>query len=565
MILNQINKLCSIVVLCASITLAHAASFDLLLSEQQVANEQSVTLHFKLSDAKANSDPDFSELNQYFDIYSQGTSSSYSLLNGTLSQSITWSLVLLPKHSGKIVIPKISVATNRGTLSTQSAELEVVNKHSAQPQANANASAPSVNSSAANKANKAKDIYLEGDFDAPELYVNQPFVYTLKIFTKLATANMSLNDMHSDDAIIERHGEPVQYNSHTNGVQVNVTEIKYIITPLHAGKMTLNPASLRYEPLNSFFNRYSSGPGTVYSDEEILKVLDIPAKLPPFSKLKIEDVWDTSGKEIHENDSLTRTIKIIGEDGYVDSLKINIPTQTAVYNLYQDKTKETKSLSKTNHVHSEKVINYTIIPLKAGELLIPKTTVRWWNVKNKQVEDLEIPEKKFVILPSSSLVDSVADDLPESSVHSELATNKTLVASKYKTWFMLSAALNLIFMLIYALKWSLKFKKARPAMTLEDVKTLDNLKSYINYFVQDAWKIKGNLPLKDLWSELSKASFVYDKDLAKELASKLNSSLYFKEELQVAKALDLWRKFSITVVKQAPAKQEQYSNKLNPM
>jgi len=545
------------VILWSLASAAWAISFELMPIDLQISNQQSLALSFKLTDAKATQEPDFSDLMQVFDIYSQGTTSSYSLLNGSLSQATTWTLVVFPKKTGKILIPKVSVATSQGTLSTKQVEIEVIQDSQS---ATGASSSPQNNVS----AHKSKNVYLQGSFNAHELYINQPFVYSLKIFTKVPAANMMLNDLHSDDAIIERYGEPAQYNTLIHGDQVNVTEIKYVVTPLKSGKMILNPASVRYEILNSFFNRYHTGPATAYSDEEVLKVLDTPAKAQPFSKLTLVDLWDISNdKEIRENDSITRTIKIIGEDGHVDGLVVNLPSQAEHYNLYQDKTKESKTVTKDDHVHSEKIINYTIIPIKSGEMVIPKTIIKWWNVNKRQLETLEIPEKKFTVLADNKGSPTRQDNLAQDESNLVMPT---YYSNKYKAFFSASILLNIVFILLHLVKWRLKFKKPKPKIILEDITSVDQLKDYINQFVADAWKIKGNLPLKDLWNELSKANFTYDQGLAKELTNKLNSNLYFKEELQVSKAIDLWRKFSVTVAKKASSKeQESQKNKLNPI
>jgi hypothetical protein len=552
MILNLTNKILLTSVVSSLAMVVNAASFDLTVNDYQIDSSQTITLNFKLTDAKVTSHPDFSELSKYFDIYSQSTASAYSLTNGSLSQATTWSLVVLPKIVGKIIIPKISVATSKGVLASNEVEIEV---------ATVNNSQPAARSSINNHVAKNKEIYFSGHCEVKEQYVNQPFVYTLKLYNKLALANTVLQNLHSNDAIIERHGEPLHYNIIHNGAQTNVNEIKYIVTPLKPGKITLNPASLKFEVLNSFFFPQSNGVSTIYSDEEVLNVLDVPGKLPPFSKLTIEDDWDITNKEIHENDSITRTIKIIGKDGYVGSLNIAIPEQNSQYNLYQDKNKESKSISEDNHVHSEKIINYTIIPIKAGELIIPKTTIKWWNVATKKVESLEIPEKIINVLSANSL--NSPQQVPEETA---IVEQKSVVDNRYKIGFILSLLFNLGFIMWHGLKYFIKSQKTKkPSLHLDDVKTVAELKNYINYFAQNTWKIKGNLPLKDLWRELNN-NFMYDQSLAKELTSKLNSNLYFKEELQVAKAIDLWRKFSVTVAakKEVAKDKELLPTKLNP-
>jgi hypothetical protein len=549
MILNQINKIVSVTILWLIFSLANAASFELIVSEQQLAANQNITLSFRLTDAKAKNQPDFSPLTQYFEIYHQGANSSYSIINGQVSQSVGWELIVAPKVTGVITIPSINVLTNKGVLASNTVQLEVLNGASSSTVA-----APTT------QIQSVGEVWLKGYFESKEFFVNQPFVYTLKVFSKVAFADLALNDIYADDAVVERHDDKTQYTQVVNGQQVNVIEVKYLITPLHAGKVILNPASLRYQKIAAFFGRQPA-PITVYSDEEVIHAL-AASNLQPFSKLTLDDAWDNSNNQVHENDSLTRTIKIVGTDGYADALKINLPSQSAQYHVYEDKPKDSKTITQDNRVVSTKIINYTIIPTKAGELLIPKISIKWFNTTTKKIDSLELAEKRLVVLPSANTQGVASDNLVENQ-SAVTASNSSSAA--YKLAFFISVILNVVLMAVILGRnfWQQQKAKIVP-MALEDVTTINGLKDYINFVARTKWKIKINLPLKDLLVALAN-NYTYDQDLAKELISKLNSNLYFKEELQLSKALELWHKFIATVAKKHLAKSSTYSTKLNPV
>jgi len=88
---------------------------------------ESVLLQIRV-DGSADKDPDLSVLKNDFDILNQSQSSNYSLINGHMSRSKSWTINLMPKRKGNLVIPAISL----GNVSTQPLHLQVLAEQSSQ-------------------------------------------------------------------------------------------------------------------------------------------------------------------------------------------------------------------------------------------------------------------------------------------------------------------------------------------------------------------------------------------------------------------------------------------------
>ena len=73
----------------------------------QVMLNESFQLVFE-ADGPVDGDPDFTPLEDKFQIISTGQSSNFSMLNGQVSRTQQWTLTLLPKEAGTIEVPPIN-------------------------------------------------------------------------------------------------------------------------------------------------------------------------------------------------------------------------------------------------------------------------------------------------------------------------------------------------------------------------------------------------------------------------------------------------------------------------
>ncbi|MEO1887660.1 MAG: BatD family protein, partial [Methyloprofundus sp.] len=165
-------------------------------------------------------EPDFSPLDKDFEILNQSQQQSVQIINWEKTKSIQWILIVMAKHTGKLVIPAI----NFGNDSSQFAAI-VVN-----------------DSSQVNNTNE--DLFLQVEVSTTEPYIQQQVIYTLKLFRKVNIAQASLTEPELADALIEKLSEDTNYNTQFQGENYVVTKRKYAIFPQKSGIATITPLSL---------------------------------------------------------------------------------------------------------------------------------------------------------------------------------------------------------------------------------------------------------------------------------------------------------------------------------
>lgn len=400
----MLNKLLQIIVtilLLFSAQLAYAAGFSASVEANSVAMGDSFKLKLLLNDAKPVEHIDISALAKDFTIHSQQHFSSYRNINGSIQAENGWYVVLMPKREGRAMIPPIALETDKGRFSTQQIILNVT---------------------AATPGNKKVDnsgVSLVSIVSKPRAYINEPVIYTLKIISHNNIANIVLDDIKSNDAIIEKIGEAKQYKQLSNGIMSHIIEIRYAITALAAGKVTILPAymrgelqvaalhpqrSQRFGLLNDLLldNLIELKPFSIQGDTITLDIQEPAiknAKWLPLRALDISEQWDGL-QNVKVGDTIVRKIKMIAKGAFAKQL----PSAQNFMQVEHLKTYANKPTFDDTYNEAENTIigkreeEYSLVPQQAGEFTLPEIKMQWWNLKTKKIETTTLPAKKIKVL-----------------------------------------------------------------------------------------------------------------------------------------------------------------------
>ncbi len=89
---------------------AQAADVRAWLDRNSMQLGETATLNVELSGDMNAAQPDFSALQQDFNLLGTQSSSSVSIINGQTTAKLIWAVGLEPKHAGTLLIPSLSVA-----------------------------------------------------------------------------------------------------------------------------------------------------------------------------------------------------------------------------------------------------------------------------------------------------------------------------------------------------------------------------------------------------------------------------------------------------------------------
>ena len=147
--------------------------------------------------------PDFSPLENDFEILSNNRQQQYSWVNGQSESYTDWTMVLMPKRTGLVLIPSLNFKKNVS-----------------------NAVEIRVRSASAAAAGAGKQpIYTETLVDKESVYIQEQLVLTHRLYTSVQLSDLSLSDLNVPDVILQKIGDN-QYQKTINGRNYLIVEIK---------------------------------------------------------------------------------------------------------------------------------------------------------------------------------------------------------------------------------------------------------------------------------------------------------------------------------------------------
>jgi hypothetical protein len=375
---------------------AWAAQVVVSVDRNPVSIDDSFQIVFS-ADETPDDDPDFSPLEQDFDIISQSNSSSAAWINGKASKSIQWTLTVMAKQAGSLVIPPVKF----GKDASQALSIMVTQ------------------GAVSNNLNTGEDIILEVEAAPENPYVQSQILYTVRVFTRVEIARASLNEPELADAVIEKLVEDSNYTTQINGVDYSVTERKYAIFPQKSGIITINPLVLTADVLtnsrpsfNGFFSPQLTKTKRVSSKAITMEVKPAPASFTAphwlsAEQLVLKESWSGDIRQMEVGEPLTRTLTLQAKGATVGQLpELNTIKSNDQIKVYPDQPvlQEQKKPEGLTALREEKI---ALIPSKAGSYTLPAIEVPWFNTQTQATETARIPETTVTAAVESGAEDKI--------------------------------------------------------------------------------------------------------------------------------------------------------------
>ena len=364
-----------------------AADINVSVDRNPVSLDESFQIIFTAKESP-DDDPDFSPLEQDFTILNQSNSSSSSWINGKSSKTIQWTLNVMAKQAGSLIIPPVKFGSDVSESSTILVTENTPNK----------------------AVNTDEDLFLEVAATPENPYIQSQVIYTLRLYTKVDITQARLNEPELADAVIEKLGDDRSYNTQVNGVNYSVTERLYAIFPQKSGQLTIKPLVLTAEVLtssrpsfNSFFNSQMTRTKRVESKAITLDVKPVPASFTgkhwlSAEQLVLKQEWSGDIQQMKAGEPLTRTLTLVANGTTVGQLpELNSTVTSDALKAYPDQPvlKEQKKADGLLAFREEKI---ALIPSKAGSYTLPAIEIPWFNTRSQKVEIAKIPETTLTAL-----------------------------------------------------------------------------------------------------------------------------------------------------------------------
>jgi len=405
-----------------------AAQIGVSFDRNPVSLDESFQIIFTANDTP-DSDPDFSPLEQDFEILGQSQSSNSSWINGRSSKTIQWTLNVMAKHTGSLVVPAVKFGDDE----SQPASVMVTQ-------------------AAANKAiNTDDDLFLEVEANPQSPYVQSQVLYTVRLYRRVDIAQAALNEPELSDAVVEKLGDDSNYNTQINGVNYLVTERKYAIFPQKSGALTIKPLVLTAEVMassrpnfNGFFNSQMTKTRKISSKSVTLDVKPAPATFTgqhwlSAEQLVLKEEWSGDNQQMKVGEPLTRTLTLLAKGTTVGQLpELNAGKIDAQLKTYPDQPvlREQKKPEGLIAFREEKI---AIIPSKAGFYKLPAIEIPWFNSQSQKMEIATIPETTITALEAAGALPDMAAPVASTPVEqpqkAEQSTPIITQPQQQNTWF----------------------------------------------------------------------------------------------------------------------------------
>lgn len=419
--------------------------------------------------------PDLKSIENDFTVLGTSQSTSMNLINGTSSRKTEWITTLAPRRVGTFTIPSIRIGKE------QTNPLTIIVSR-----------APKVISTQKN------EIFFEVEIDRRQGYVQQQFVYTLKRYASRqfgvsAFSHVGDENFKDDRLLVKQIGDTSRYMSNLGGTEYDVAELKYLIFPQQAGKITLPAPRMvavietgRRNRRDPFARRQQKQIQILGEDIE-LNISSIPNTYGsnwwlPAKKVSITQNWSTGLSQLKVGEPITRTITVTALGLSAEQLPDLSSITLNNAKIYPDKV-ERETAFNGKDVIGKSVHKMLIIPSAGGKLTIPETSITWWDIAQNCELQAKLPAQVLNIAPVVQQEQAPAKQPPaeknetaaiavqtEEQVADVLGTAVETIVETQSRWYL---ELGLLILLIVALAgWvfdHLRLKRKAVKIEAEDI------------------------------------------------------------------------------------------------
>lgn len=333
-------------------------------------NEQ-VTLTVQVSGASASvPQPAWPQHPAGFDVYAGGRSQNVSIINGQVSSSVSFRYTLIPRTTGTLTVPALSLNHEGKTYTTSPIAITVTPASAAPDAAEPGGQAAE---------SQAPQLFITGETDRPEVYVGQQVTYVFRMFRRVQLLSRPHFTPPPFSGFVVEDLAPKEFQMPHNGLGYRVSELKYALFPAAPGRMTIGPAALQVsvanvanpDPFMAFFQ--SGRTQTLQTQPVELTVLPLPpaGRPPDFSGAvgTYELAASLDRDSVEAGNPVTLTVEISGR-GLVKSLKEPAWPEMPSVRRYEP----VSSLNVTNSgnvISGARTFKVVMIPQTSGKLTVP--------------------------------------------------------------------------------------------------------------------------------------------------------------------------------------------------
>lgn len=403
------------------------------------------TLELTLETAAGNrfNRPNLAVLEEHFEIRSSRQLSLVSQLAGKTQPVTRWVITLLPRRTGYVVVPPLSI----DTLSSDPISLHVLT------------------SSEAARDNTAQmaPVFIDAEVNTETPYVQAQVLLTLRVYHSVSLYDDStLTGLDIPDARVESLGPPRNYERLINGIRHGVIEVRYALFPQRSGDLEV-PSQLftaTTMPSRTSGNALSARGRLVQvrSPGIVLGVRPIPAEYPPgapwlpATALTLSQTWQPDpGLNLLAGESLTRTLTVFAEGLNASQLpELSSLGSDTVPGLreYTDQPNLDNTVV-DDGIRGLRQDSAALLVQRAGTFELPPLRLYWWDTDQDALRETQLDAVTLNVMSSQSFTAAPTPTAVQ-------ASEDPPISPVLWPWQLATALLALACMLCLGLLWRLR-------------------------------------------------------------------------------------------------------------
>lgn len=384
--------------------------------------------------------PDIEKVQPEFEILARNQRYSVQTVNNEMVGEIVWTYQLAPTRSGTLTIPELTFKDS----TSEPVAVEVLD------------------GSPPTQLTPRRDSFIELSTDKADVYVQEQLILTVQLYFSGNLIRGELSEPEHPNAIIESLGRQQEFTRHRDGTRYRVVERRYAIFPQQPGELSLAPISFEGQA------RDATGQLRFLRDRQQLfevRVKPVPEDYPagqpwlPASDVNLTEDGLPSSDELSTGSNLNRklTLQAVGlPSEALPALPQTMPDAIRSYPEQPLRNTETT----TGGVRSTLQQVSALVPVQAGDAMLPAIRVPWWNTQTDQLEFAELPARHFRIEGSSAVVAPAISDSSQPPGSPELATSPPQPgAEQLSPWLISTIVLAGLWLTTTALWWLSRRKR----------------------------------------------------------------------------------------------------------
>jgi len=331
----------------------------------------------------------------------QSTSMQY--VNGSMSQSITYSFVLRAAKEGEFIIAPAKIKVGGNVIESNELTVNVI-QGSSQASTQSN-SGGQQKAQTQTSSGDGKDLYARVEVSKRNAYLGEKITVDLKIYSRVTIVNFDDWKMPSFEGFWSKEATTNQQiqlqNEVIDGVMYQTGLIKQLVLyPQKSGDITIDPMELSVivrerssgrgrSVFDQFFGGYEDSKRPIKSNSVKIKVKPYPSGKPgDFSgltgKLKMKASLDRA--ETKSNEAVNLKVTVSG-DGNLYQLRapdLEFPPDIEVYD---PKTSDNIKVS-SNGISGSRTFEYVLIPRYAGDFKIGPFSLSYFDPSSGKFKTL---------------------------------------------------------------------------------------------------------------------------------------------------------------------------------